>query len=240
MTNPELESRDDSLFADLRLSEVEPFAKGDHRLCYQHPRNARLCVKVNRQGKDLALWKRAPFYKKLRSVKSFNDNWQEYLSFQQPAVVSNTPDIWRHIPRCYGWVATDIGDGLITDFYGRENGEPARTLTDYLATEGADAKLIPAIAEFIACLRKTRLITKNLLPHNILVIEEDDILRLVLIDGFGSLSRLPLYRCRGLAGPYVEKRIKRFFVRISWELSDKSITWEEAQKRNLGDEKDFI
>jgi len=240
MTNAEPESCNVNLYEDLKLSEMTPFAEGDHRLCYQHPRQPELCVKVNREGKDLALWKRAPFYKKLRSVKSFNDNWQEYLSFQQPAVAANTPGIWRHIPRCYGWVKTDMGDGLITDYYVRENHEPAWTLADYLSTQGADKKLSAAIAEFIACLRKTRLITKNLLPHNILVVEDGKDVRLVLIDGFGSLSRLPLYRFKCLAGPYVEKRIKRFFVRINWELSDKAITWEEAQKRNIGDEKDFV
>jgi PhoP regulatory network protein YrbL len=225
----------------IALRGLTPFATGDHRLCFQHPAHPEWCIKVNRAGKDQALWDKAPFFKKLRSVRSFNDNWQEYQSFQQPAVNRHAPSIWRHIPRCYGWVPTDLGDGLVTDYFTGKDSQPAPTLTRYLEDQGLTEELQKAISEFLACLRKTLLITKNLLPHNILVVAGDsNDIRLVLIDGFGSLSRLPVYRLEGLARRYVEKRIKRFFVRLNWELSDKAITWEEAQKRNLGSESDFL
>lgn len=224
----------------VHLAELSPFAVGDHRLCFRHPNDPSRCIKVNREGKDLMLWKRAPFYKKLRSVKSFNDNWQEYLSFQQPAITRNQPKVWAHIPRCYGWVKTDLGEGLITDYYGAPEGKPAPTLETFLREQGINDGIRQALREFIAFFRETLLITKAILPHNVVVVESPQGLRLVLIDGFGALGRLPVYKSRYFAKKYVEKRIKRFFVRLNWELSDKSITWEEAQSRKMGNEKDFI
>ena len=56
------------------LGSSKPFATGDHRLCFKHPSDGSLCVKVNRQGKAQALKANAPLYKKFRSVDSFDDN----------------------------------------------------------------------------------------------------------------------------------------------------------------------
>jgi len=115
------------------LSAREPFAAGDNRLCYNHPDDQSLCIKVNRQGKAETQKANSPFYKKLRSVASFDDNQIEYRAFQQLVIARNTPEIWRHIPRCHGWVKTDIGPGLVTDFYAANNRDtPAITLEQYL------------------------------------------------------------------------------------------------------------
>jgi len=154
------------------LSAREPFAAGDHRPCYNHPDDQSLCIEVNRQGKAEALKANSPFYKKRRSVASFDDNQIKYRAFQQPAIARNTPKIWRHIPRCYGWLKTDIGPGLVTVFYAANNRDtPVIALEHYLQQFGKTLKLSLALAEFLL---RYLLLTRNLMPHSILVLENQN------------------------------------------------------------------
>ncbi len=216
----------------ISVKQLTPFARGDHRLCFQHPENDRLCVKINREGKAKALKEDAPFYKKFRSERSFDDNWREYQAFQQPAIVNNTPHVWKHIPRCYGWVTTDLGPGLVTDYYATADGLPAQTLENYLQQNGLTTAIQSALDAFASFLRETLLLTKNLLPHNLLVVEDQPAPRIVLIDGFGLASALPLAKhSRYFARKHVEKRLHRMKIRIAWELSDKNQTWLEVEKQ---------
>ena len=224
------------------LAASQPFAVGDHRLCFRHPSNELLCIKVNRQGKAQRLKAAAPFYKRLRSVDSFDDNQIEYRAFQQPAIVRNTPDIWRHIPRCYGWVETDIGPGLVTDFYAGNNRDtPAMTLERYLQEFGKTPLLSLALGEFADFLRRYLLLTKNLMPHNLLVLQDahgqensqqkEQGLRLVLVDGFGLSTILPMAKyVPAFARRHVEKRLNWLDFRIAWETSDKARSWRDAEK----------
>jgi hypothetical protein len=220
------------------LGSSKPFATGDHRLCFKHPSDGSLCVKVNRQGKAQALKANAPLYKKFRSVDSFDDNKIEYRAFQQPAIRRNTPDIWRHIPRCYGWVETDIGPGLVTDFFGGDDQDAAAmTLEYYLQEFGKTPHLSLALEEFAKFLRRYLLLTKNLMPHNLLVLNSDSDntsadLRLVLVDGFGLSTIFPLAKYVPLlAKRHVEKRLHWLSYRISWEVSDRKLSWLEAEEK---------
>lgn len=216
------------------LAASEPFAAGDHRLCYRHPHDKNLCIKVNRQGKAQMLKARAPFYKKFRSVDSFDDNQIEYRAFQQSAILRNTPEIWRHIPRCYGWVETDIGRGLVTDYYPSEKlNAPATTLEEYLKEFAVTPQLSSALKEFSAYLRRYLLLTKNLMPHNLLVLQEQEgLLRLVLIDGFGLSTIFPVAKyVPAAAKRHVEKRLDWLDYRIAWEISDRKISWRDTEKK---------
>lgn len=217
----------------ISLSSEAPFAEGGHRLCYQHPACPHLCIKVNRPGWDHQLWQRAPFFRRLlRPVSSFNDNWMEFKAFQQFAIRQNQPEVLRHIPQCYGWIHTDLGPGLVTNFFADKNGMPCETLATYLHRCGLDETILAAVAEFRDFMRRYRVITKNLLPHNLLVMaDERGALRLVLIDGFGSLSLFPNHLFPPLSRRYVEKRLRLMDLRIRWEVSDKRVTWEETEAK---------
>ncbi len=215
------------------LMTSEPFATGDHRLCYRHPHDENLCIKVNRQGKAQLLKARAPFYKRFRSADSFDDNQIEYRAFQQPAILRNTPEIWRHIPRCYGWVETDIGRGLVTDYYPSEKlNAPAMTLEHYLKEFSVTPQLSLALKELSAYLRRYLLLTKNLMPHNLLVLQnQQQKLHLVLIDGFGLSTIFPVAKyVPAAARRHVEKRLDWLDFRIAWEISDRQVSWFDTEK----------
>lgn len=218
----------------LFLAASQPFAAGDHRLCYRHPHDENLCIKVNRQGKAQMLKAGAPFYKRFRSVDSFDDNQIEYRAFQQSAILRNTPEIWRHIPRCYGWVETDIGCGLVTDYYPSDNlNVPATTLEEYLKEFSVTPQLLSALKEFSAYLRRYLLLTKNLMPHNLLVLQESGgVLRLILIDGFGLSTMFPVAKyVSAAARRHVEKRLDWLDYRIAWEISDRETSWRDTEKK---------
>ena len=217
----------------LCLLGVTPFATGGHRLCFRHPHDPWLCIKVNRDGLDRALWLGAPWYKRLfRTIRSFNDNWCEYLAFQQPAIQSERKGVQRHIPHCYGWQDTDLGPGLVTDFFGDQDGLPSPTLDQYLQDNAGLEGIRDAIVEFNNFLLTSRVITKNILPHNLLVVSEAGCRsRLVLIDGFGCLSILPVARCSWLSYRYVARRLQKMELRLRWEINPESLSWEDFQKR---------
>lgn len=216
----------------LRLSGLSPFATGGNRLCFRHPDDNTRCIKVNKQGKAADLKRNAPFYKRLRPEKSFDDNWREYREYQRSINTNSNPQLWEHLPRCYGWVATDIGPGLVSDFYADDYGQPAKTLEAYLHAKGIDDAIRQALSEFAQYLRSTLLLTKNLLPHNLLVVGSPADQRLVLIDGLGLHSILPLARySKHFARMNVERRLQRFENRIYWEVSEKTLGWRETERK---------
>jgi len=53
----------------------------------------------------------------------------------------------------------------------------------------------------------------------------------VLVDGFGFSTILPLAKhVRALGRRHVEKRLNWLDFRLAWEVSDKQLSWLEAEK----------
>ena len=71
------------------LSNSKPFANGGNRACYQHPNNKNICLKITHAGLPQKLKKTAPWYKKYRSLDSFDDNKREELAYTQRAISKN-------------------------------------------------------------------------------------------------------------------------------------------------------
>ncbi|MEE4252626.1 MAG: hypothetical protein V2I50_01140, partial [Desulfuromusa sp.] len=59
----------------IQLQTIEPFARGGNRLCFVHPEDSRLCIKVRRPDFTLEDRRRKKgFPKNLRPLSSFDDN----------------------------------------------------------------------------------------------------------------------------------------------------------------------
>ena len=216
----------------LKLSTQQPFGRGYNRQCFHYPGRPDLCVKVVFPGRLKELRDRSPFYKQFRSDRSFDDNYQELRAYQQRAIVKGGERVWDAIPRCYGWVATDIGEGLVSDFYVNDDGSLVKNLEQYIEQFGLSGELQKCIEDFENYLRDTLLLTKNLLPHNIVVVEENGMpKKLVLIDGFGVLGFFSLASVsRAVARRYIEKRISKMHKRIDWEASGRKVSWQQAER----------
>lgn len=174
------------------LSGSTPFAEGARRLCYQHPENTDLCVKISKPQTVEARRKHAPWYRRLRSLTAFDDNYDELKGYRQlpifRALKDDNAQVWQHIPRCYGFAGTSLGPGLVLDYY-HSNGKPAPTVQDHIAKHGMTAELQSAMQEFADFLTSSQLVTRAIIPHNIVWAADG---KIKLIDGIGGRNLIPL------------------------------------------------
>jgi len=222
--------------AVIDLSDQKPFASGYNRHCYLHPDNPGRCLKVIRPENIEARYQRQMPLKKLLGKSRINDNTQEQRAHQQSAIVSlikqgHESRVWKHLPQFYGETPTSLGTANESELLLDDNGDPAQTLESYLKQQGFDAPIKAASERFCEWLENTGILTRNLLPHNLVISQRNNQPELFLVDGLGApgaqnrLAAIPAWRRR-----YTERRIQRFYKRIAWELSDRKQTWEASQK----------
>ena len=120
----------------LVLTGQEPFARGGNRLCFVHPEDDLRCIKVRRPDFTLEDRRREKgFPKNLKPLASFDDNREEYLVMKQLRRTYGEP-IFRHISRCFGFVDTDLGKGLVSELIRDHDGAISQTLKKYLWDHG--------------------------------------------------------------------------------------------------------
>ena len=210
----------------INLNGVKPFARGGNRACYRHPDIGNLCLKITHPGLPKKLKRKAPWYKKLRTEKSFDDNVRERIAYEQNAITLREEKIWDHLAKWYGLEQTSLGIASVTELI-LNNEVIADTLETYLIQHGMTKQISGAINDFENRLRETLLLTKNILPHNVVVKEKDGKLILKIVDGLGCSSFLPLAKMNNFfAKRYVERRIILLHKRIEWDLSGKKGKWK--------------
>ena len=211
----------------INLNEEASFAEGGNRKCYISPQDPDRCLKVLHKGLQEELKKRVPWYKKFKSDNYFDDNLREERAYSQKALKdSNDLSVWDHLARWHGMVETNLGPASETELI-RNNSEIAETLESYLFREGLTVEITQAIQTFENWLRKHLVLTKNIIPHNIVLSKENDIFILKIIDGLGCKALVPLPKySKFFARIYVERRIKLMWSRIHWDLSGRKGNWK--------------
>ena len=210
----------------ISLEEVKPFAEGGNRVCYIHPDNKNLCLKISKSEVVKKMRSNAPWYKKLRSEKSFDDNYREERAYQQRAIKKNPQKIWKHLAKWYKFVETSKGWASCTELI-TNNDKIALNLEEYLFSKGRTKEIDKALKEFEIFLKETKLLTKNIIPHNLAVKENDSGLTLKIIDGLGSMSFIPLQEIsNALANRYIKRRLELMYSRIEWDLSGRKGSWK--------------
>ena len=208
------------------LTNVTPFAEGGNRKCFVHPKNKDRCLKVVHPGLVEKIKQSKPWYKKLRSSDSFDDNLREQAAYNQKALKNQNQDVWIHLAKWYGMTETSIGMASETELV--KNGEEiAETLESYLFREGLTDEINEAIEDFHTWLRKHLVFTKNLIPHNLVLYKIDNKLIIKIIDGLGSQAFIPLPNYSNFfARRYIERRIELMWSRIHWDLSGRKGNWK--------------
>ncbi|MDK8466019.1 YrbL family protein [Marinobacter sp. SS13-12] len=218
------------------LSGLEPFASGYNRHCYQHPDDPTLCLKVLRPENIEARYQRQAWPKKVLGKARIDDNRQELRAHQQQAIRKLLAEdqsslVWTHLPRFHGNAATSLGPANVSEFISGSDGLPAETLEHYLQRLGFDQPMQGAVDRFCQWLIETGILTRNLLPHNLVIAIRNGQPELFLVDGLGApaipdrLAAIPAWRKR-----YITRRIRRFYLRIDWESGAKNQSWEVSQK----------
>ena len=121
---------------------------------------------------------------------------------------------------------TDIGMASETELI-RNDGEIADTLESYLFKNGMTDEIKNSIAVFQEWLRESLVLTKNIIPHNLVIKKENDEMLIKIIDGLGSQAFVPLPSYSNFfAKRYVERRIELMDNRIKWDLSGRKGSWK--------------
>ncbi|WP_323754331.1 YrbL family protein [Marinobacter sp.] len=219
----------------LDLSSKEPFAQGYNRKCYEHPLAPDRCLKILRPENMTARFQRASLAKKLLGKSRLNDNTQETLAHKQRAIkhiVAKGQEelVWAHLPKFYGSVETSLGEANESELIRCAEGSIAPTLERLIKEQGLTPELHQGIEEFLSWMRKTKILTRNLLPHNLVVSDRFDHPRLFLVDGLGAPT-IPqaLDFVPGWSSRYITRKIERFRKRLAWEQSNEGLSWEDFQ-----------
>ena len=208
------------------LSGSTPFAEGGNRKCFIHPAQSDRCLKVIHPGLLEKIIKNKPWYKKLRSKDSFDDNLREQEAYKQKALKANNPKVWKHLAKWHGMVETSLGMASETELI-KNNGKVAETLENYLFANGLTDEIKLAINQFHKWLRENLILTKNLIPHNLVIKKENGEIIIKIIDGLGSQAFIPLpNHSTFFAKRYVERRIELMWSRINWDLSGRKGNWK--------------
>ena len=211
----------------INLDGLQPFAEGGNRQCFIHPNNSYRCLKVSLEEQSKKVKQNAPWYKKLRSEKSFDDNLREQKAYDQRALRKDNSDKWKHLAKWYGMVETSIGPASETELIRDNQNNIASTLETYLFSYGMTDEIKIALDEFESWLRSSLVLTKNIIPHNVVLGYEGKKIILKIIDGLGSKSYLPLTQVSDVfAKRYVERRIELMRSRINWDLTGRQGDWK--------------
>ncbi len=222
----------ESRFDPLDLTGLQPFAQGSNRLCFQHPDDTDRCLKVIRPENIEARFKRQSKLKNLLGKQRLNDNIQELKAHQQPALMQLDADTQgSHLPQFYGSVETSLGQANESELIRCADGHVAPTLEALIRHQNLSPELTKAVDEFLAWLRQTRILTRNLLPHNLVVSDRSGQPQLFLIDGLGAPT-IPqaLASVPGWSTHYIERKIARFRKRLAWEQNNEGLSWEDFQR----------
>jgi len=208
------------------LSKSTPFAEGGNRKCFVHPSNPNRCLKIVHPGLLKKIRKNKPWYKRLRSLDSFDDNLREEKAYQQRAIINGEKDVWDHLAKWYGMIETNIGMASETELI-KNNNEIAETLESYLFANGITDEIKLSILEFQKWLRNKLILSKNLIPHNLVLKRNNEKIIIKIVDGLGSQAFIPLPSySRFFAKRYVERRIELMNSRIKWDLSGRKGNWK--------------
>ena len=220
----------------LDLSDKLPFAQGYNRLCYEHPLDSARCLKIVRPENIAARTQRQSRLKQLLGTNRLNDNTQEIIAHNQRAIrellAKGREDlVWSHLPRFYGSVQTSLGEANESELIRCADGNVAPTLETLMQDHGLTPELETGIREFLDWLKQTRILIRNLLPHNLVVTDRIGRTQLFLVDGLGAptipqaLAPLP-----GWSSHYIDRKIDRFRKRLAWEQNGEGLSWEDFQR----------
>lgn len=128
----------------IKLKNRKILFKGANRNCYIHPIDKTKILKVLKPERSPEIKRKsAPIYKKFRPLRSFDDNFKESIAFERLSQKGET--IWKHFPKYFGVVKTDLGNALCQEFIKEHDGSVVPSLSNYLKEFGFTNELIHAM-----------------------------------------------------------------------------------------------
>lgn len=199
----------------LKLKNSRPLFVGGTRYVFQHPEHANRCVKVLRPDRTGAARKvlRKDFKRHL-PARFLDDQLKEIKAYRE-LLTRASETLWRYVPRYHGTEETDMGIGIVTQLMRNADGSWPKNLEQML-TNGTDSALEAGIDEFVEAVGNLRILSRDLLPHNIIAVKENSAYRVMLVDGIGNAELIPLSTWSGFfARRKTQRKIRRFRQRCA-------------------------
>jgi len=201
----------------LRLAQAEPIGMGNRRRVFEHPERPDLCIKIARSDHIRSQMDARGLVYRLMPTRWRDDNWLEARAYRQNVLQTTDPFIWQHLPRLYGWQDTDIGPGLVFDYYRDASGGPAPTLRQTITEQGLTLEIRAALDKLNSYIRRADIWMRHPNTENTVMGPDG---RLKLIDCLGTynmqgLRFVPAIRRRRQARniDYLERQVAHLINR---------------------------
>lgn len=203
----------------MRLTNNDLLAEGGRRFVYINPEDNTKLLKIVKQEVIDRKLKKLKFYKKFRFRKVVDENTEDYNAYK--VYNKKSKDIFNFIPKLYGYIDTNLGKGLVTEYICNYDGTAAMSLKNYIQLNGIDKEIWKALKLLYKQLLDNCLVTRELKDFNVVVqIKSDNSKRLYIVDGFGNQELIPLSNyVKCIARRKIRKHFKIFIRNI---LSKKS------------------
>jgi hypothetical protein len=174
----------------------KPIGMGKERMCFVHPEDPRLAIKIAREKVSQQSQREIKFYRKLAKRGGVHD---------------------RHIPGFHGLCETNRGVGIVVDLIRNYDGEIARPLNWYLAQGYPIEEFEPSLEELKQSFLQNLIIFNHDMTIGNLLVQKLSAtkVRIVAIDGLGDVVAIdwldifpPLVRRK------IERRWQRFMERL--------------------------
>jgi hypothetical protein len=193
------------------LIELDPHAlvgKGLHRECFVHPEDPERCIKIVVSG-------------------SGNENRREQGYY---AELTNKGVSWEMLPKFYGLVETNLGEGAVFDLIRDYDGRISLTLRHYLASKPLtslhEAALRGALKALKSYLLRHLIITMTLKPKNILFqLDSPETGKLVIVDNIGNSDFIPVVK--------YSSRLAKWKISRKWRRFEHSLRTDYAGNKAL-------
>jgi hypothetical protein len=108
-----------------------------------------------------------------------------------------------------------MGVGIVTQLMRNADGSWPKNL-EQLLVNGMEPVLEAGIEDFLAAVGDLRILSRDLLPHNIIAVKEEHGYRVMLVDGIGNAELIPLSTwSRFFARRKTQRKIRRFRQRCA-------------------------
>ncbi|WP_428830125.1 YrbL family protein [Cereibacter changlensis] len=182
----------------IRLSELEPVAEGRESAVYIRPGKPSQLIKVCKQrnvktrGLFAAIKGKLRHRRSLASYRTFLRQGHAYLEATVQAAIMSRPPPLAHMR---GVLLTDFGLGVIVQKIRDGDGNIAPTLASLIKHEQIDhAVLREALNRFASDMSAFHIIGYDLNLTNLVYETRRGRSRIVLVDGYGSRSIIPIRR----------------------------------------------
>ena len=175
----------------------EPIGVGQERVCYRHPQEDGRVIKIQKGESDKQTRRELELYENLSRRKMSN---------------------FEHIPRYYGMVQTNLGEGFVVDLISDFDGSVSKSLWWHFEQGYPVAEFVPYLDElrqylldnvivFSVDMGRYNILFQKTSPHQA---------RLVVIDGLGNHTAINwLDNIAYFARRKIDRRWRRFIGRLN-------------------------